>query len=99
MKQITFTVATVLLLSFGCKKDTSRQIDTSYHPDINPANFSNSTSISNTYYPAPPGKKYVYEGQTDEGLERVEEQRLVETKIIMGITCIVVNFREYSNGK
>ena len=99
MKQITFLVTTLLLLSFGCKKDTTRQIDSSYKPDINPANFSNSTNITNTYYPAPPGKKYIYEGQTDEGLERVEEERLAETKTIMGITCIVVNFKEYVNGK
>ncbi|HET6543072.1 MAG TPA: hypothetical protein VFG46_21445 [Chryseolinea sp.] len=99
MKQIAFTVSTLLLLLFGCKKDTTREIDSSYHPDINPVNFSNSTTISNPYFPALPGKKYIYEGQTDEGLERVEEQRLVETKTIMGITCIVVNDKEYANGK
>src|SRR4030095_7952603 len=99
MKQITFIVAALLLLSFGCKKDTIRQIDSSYKPDINPANFTNSTTISNPYYPALTGKKYIYEGQTDEGLDRVEEQRLVETKTIMGITCITVSFKEYINGK
>ena len=99
MKQIIFLVATWLLLPFGCSKDTARQIDSSYKPDINPANFTNSTIITNPYYPATPGKKYIYEGQTDEGFERVEEQRLNTTKIIMGITCVISNFKGYVNGK
>ncbi len=99
MKQITLLVATWILLSFGCKKDTTRQIDSSYKPDIIAANFTNSTNITNPYYPATPGKKYIYEGQTDEGLERVEELRLTDTRIIMGITCIIVNFKGYLNGK
>ena len=99
MKQIIFLVATLLLVSFGCKKDTARQIDSSYSPDINPANFTNSTIITNPYYPATPGKKYIYEGQTDEGFERVEEQRLNITKTIMGITCVISNFKGYVNDK
>ena len=99
MKQITFLAATFLLLAFGCKKETTRQIDSSYKPDINPANFSSSIDITNEYYPAIPGKKYIYEGQTDEGLERVEELRLDDTKTIMGIACIIVNFKGYLNGR
>jgi hypothetical protein len=99
MKQTISLVATWLLLLFGCKKDTARQIDSSYKPDINPANFTNSTIITNPYYPATPGKKYIYEGQTDEGFERVEEQRLNTTKIIMGITCVISSFKGYVNGK
>jgi len=99
MKQIIFVAATLLLASFGCKKDSTRLIDSSYKPDINPANFSNSTIITNPYYPATPGKKYIYEGQTDEGFERVEEQRLNTTKTNMGITCIVSNFKGYVNGE
>jgi len=99
MKQIAIMTSTLLLLLFGCKKDTTRQIDSSYKPDVNPSNFTNSTNISNPYYPALPGKKYIYEGQTDEGLNKVEEQRLVETKTIMGVICIVVSFKEYINGK
>jgi hypothetical protein len=99
MKQIFLIVATWLLLSFGCSKDTARQIDSSYKPDINPANFINSTIITNPYYPATPGKKYIYEGQTDEGFERVEEQRLNTTKTIMGVICVISNFKGYVNGK
>ena len=99
MKQISFLAATWLLLLLGCKKDTIRQIDSSYKPDIKPVNFTKSTVITHPYYPAPPGKKYIYEGQTDEGFERVEEQRLTTTKTIMGITCVVSSFKGYVNGK
>lgn len=99
MKQIIFLVASWLLFSFGCRKETIRQIDSAYKPDINAANFTNSTNITNPYYPAIAGKKYIYEGQTPDGLERVEEQRLSATKTIMGIPCIIVNFKGYLNGK
>ena len=44
------------------------------------------------------GKKYIYEGQTRDGLERIEEQRLTTTKTILGITCIVVEFKAFLNG-
>lgn len=44
------------------------------------------------------GKKYIYEGQTPDGLERIEEQRLTTTKTILGITCSVVEFKAFLNG-
>lgn len=86
---------TVLLLSVftlaGCKKET-------YKPIVDPANFAKSGIVTNRYYPVTPGKKYIYEGETLDGKERIEEKRLDEFKSIMGINCIVVNFRAYLNG-
>lgn len=98
MKQLLFLSATLLLFT-ACKKDTVRVIDASYKPDINPSKFVNSTKVSNPYYPFTAGKKYIYEGQTQDGLERIEEQRLNTTKTILGITCIVVEFKAFLNGK
>ena len=98
MKQILWLLMPLLLLQPSCSKEKTRQIDSSYKPEIKVSDFSNSTQISNPYFPAPIGKTHVYEGQTQDGLERVEERRLTTTKTIMGITCIIINFRAYLNG-
>jgi hypothetical protein len=97
MKQLFFLSAALLLFA-ECKKEKERIIDSNYKPDINPSKFTNSTKVINFYYPLTPGKKYIYEGQTKDGLERVEEQRLTTTKTILGITCIVVEFKAFLNG-
>lgn len=103
MKHILFFLSICVLTLVACKKNTSapppRVIDSSYKPDIRPARFTSSTNITNPYYPITAGKKYIYEGQTPDGLEHVEEQRLTTTKTILGIICIVVNFKSYLNGK
>ncbi len=98
MKQITFLLATSFLLLTACKKETPRYIDNSYKPEVNAAKFANSITITNPYFPVTAGKKYIYEGQTHDGLEKIEEQRLTTTKTILGITCIIVNFKAFLNG-
>ena len=80
------------------KKDKTRKIDSGYNPDVSVSKFSNSTNLTNPYYPVTPGKKYVYEGTTTQGLEHIEEQRFATTKTIMGITCIEVEFKAMLNG-
>jgi len=61
-----------------------------YDPGINLANFSNPTTITNPYRLFEPGKTYIYEAQTAEGLQRVEVKRLPTNRVIMGINCVVV---------
>jgi hypothetical protein len=98
MKHSLLLIAALTILLTYCKKDKTRLIDTSYKPDVSITKFSNSTHITNPYFPVAVGKKYIYEGQTQDGLERIEEQRLDTTKTILGITCIIVNFKAYLNG-
>ena len=98
MKYTTLLITALTLLLMACKKDNIRIIDSGYKPDVNIAKFTNSTIITNPYFPVTAGKKYIYEGQTHDGLEKIEEQRLTTTKTIMSITCIVVNFKAYLNG-
>lgn len=62
-----------------------------YDPDLSPANFSNPTNITNQYRLFEPGKTYIYEAQTAEGLQRVEVKRLPSNRVIMGINCVVVH--------
>jgi len=98
MKRLLLLVTVPIFLMPACTKDNIRVIDSNYKPDVNISKFTNSVNITNPYFPATVGKKYIYEGQTPDGLERIEEQRLTDTKTILGITCIIVNFKAYLNG-
>lgn len=97
MKQLAWILAAVCLFA-ACKKDEARQPDETYNPEILPANFTNSTNLTNSYFQFQPGKKYIYEGQTEDGLEHIEVQLLASTKTVMGITCIVVNDKVWLDG-
>jgi hypothetical protein len=61
-----------------------------YNPVIDPANFSTSTVINNTYFPLTPGTTYIYEGTTEKGFEHDEVTVTSKTKNILGVECIVV---------
>jgi hypothetical protein len=89
----------VLLIFLSCQKDEERQIDSSYQPDINPAKFTNSTALTNPYFPAPIDKTYRYEGQSEDGTEAVEEKRQATSKTVDGIECVVIKFTAWLNGQ
>lgn len=59
-----------------------------YHPEIDPADFV--AGVDNPLFPLVPGRTLVYEGATDEGLERVEVGLTGNTKVILGVTCVEV---------
>lgn len=80
-----------ILAITACKKDEKRQIDTSYNPEILASNFTNSTTLSNQYFPLEPGKKYIFEGQTADGFEHIEITLLTTTRSVMGITCAIIS--------
>jgi len=56
-----------------------------YRPEIDPTQFS--ADLTNPYTSYMVGQTLVYEGMTDEGLERVETTTLASTVVINGITC------------
>ena len=67
-----------------------------YDPVINPANFI--SGVSNPYFPLPPGRTLVYEGQTSEGFNHSEFIITHKTKVIQGVTCIEVHDVVYLDG-
>lgn len=90
---------TFLTIAFSsCKKEDIREIDESYNPVIKPEDFTKSTVINNPYFRFDAGKTYIYQGQTEDGLERIVVKRRAITKQIMGITCVVVNDSVTLNG-
>lgn len=59
-----------------------------YNPVIDPANFVG--EITNPYFPLKPGTVFIYEGDRDGARRRDEMTVTAETKVIMGVPCIVV---------
>jgi hypothetical protein len=68
-----------------------------YSTNIDPSNFVK--DIDNLYFPLEPSTTWVYEGQTPEGTERVEDTVLQETKRVMGVECVVLRDRVWLNGE
>ncbi len=99
MKNAIWVSFMLLAATSACKKDEAvRQPDTSYNPAILAANFTNSANLTNPLFPYQPGKRYILEGQTSAGLERIEIERLATNKTVMGITCAVIRDRVWVNG-
>jgi hypothetical protein len=62
--------------------------DVRYAPRIDPADFT--ATITNPYLPLQPGNRWIYEGRTEDGLERKVVEVTDETRVVMGVTCVVV---------
>jgi hypothetical protein len=55
--------------------------------------------VNHPYFPLKPGRKWVYEGQTDQGLMRAEVSILEKTRVINGVKCVTRSTLETINGK
>jgi hypothetical protein len=77
--------------------EVAEQPAANYAPNIDPSNFVK--EVDNPYFPLEPGTTWVYEGQTPEGTERVEDTVLQETKRVMGVECVVLRDRVWLNGE
>lgn len=67
-----------------------------YTPAIDPANFV--TVVDNPYMPLAPGTTFIYDGKTEKGNEHNEVNVSSETKVILGVTCVVVNDKVVVDG-
>ena len=59
-----------------------------YAPKIDPANFAD--KVTNPHFPLKPGTAFIYAGKRDGAPRRMEVTVTNETKVIMGVRCIVV---------
>lgn len=87
------------LLAAGCGSSDGKKLtnpaDTPYAPVIELADFAASATIDNPYMPLSPGSVRVYEG----GGERVEVAVLTETRLVMGVACVVVHDQAFAEGE
>ena len=93
MKRFVMLVLLIGLaaLAVGCGRASTTAIPTEavYAPAIDPANFV--TTIDNPYFPLQPGTTFVYEGRTEKGNEHNAVYVTYETRVILGVTCVVVS--------
>lgn len=87
-KKIAVLIAAIGLLTLILAGCGGREEPSGYKPHIDPDNFV--TTIDNAYFPLKPGTSFVYEGNTGDGLERIEVSVTSDTKKILGVDCTVV---------
>lgn len=109
MRSKTFLFLTILALLVGAcappatppaatpVQATTEPPKNDYSVNINPADFV--AVVDNPYFPRIPGDKFIYEGQTENGFERIELVILKETKVIMGVTNTIMRDTVYLNGE
>lgn len=69
------------------------KIEKDYDPVIDPADFV--STIDNPWFPLVPGTTFVYEAETEDGVETNTVEVTHDTKEILGVTCTVVHDRVY----
>jgi hypothetical protein len=82
------SIVALLVAATGCGGATTTTLPIP-NVTVNPADFS--TTIDNQYMPLRPGTKLIYEGTKDGAATRIEVSITKETRLIMGVTCVVVN--------
>lgn len=84
------TLAAMLVTgcSGGASSSSAETSSDRYAPRIRAADFG--TTVDNPYFPLVPGSRWVYEGKTELGVERIVVEAAHETKTILGVTCVVV---------
>jgi hypothetical protein len=78
------------LFTLGCKQD-SEAAEPEYNPVIDPANFV--TAVTNPLFPLLSGRTFVYVSGADSNEVEVTHQ----TRVVMGVTCVVVRDRDWEN--
>ena len=63
--------------------------DVQYAPVIVPSDFV--AGVNNTYFPLIPGTMWVYETKTEDGTEQDVVEVTALTKVVLGVTCVVVS--------
>lgn len=90
---LTILLGLAVMFAVGCARGPSsgKRVEEPYNPIIDPANFV--AKIDNRYFPLTPGTTFIYQGETEDGIERNEVYVTDQNKEILGVTCIVVSDR------
>ena len=102
---LSLLAGSFLFLALGCNGGSTstsastqtRTSEADYNPKIVPGDFVD--KIDNKYYPLIPGTTFVYEGKTGDGAERNEVTVTSDTKVILGVKCVVVHDKVTVEGK
>lgn len=107
-KSLIWILMTVLFVFLaGCDENENENEDGIIDPGempynlvVNPANFETTNITGNAYFPMIPGTTLHYEGEDEDGaMVEVTDYFTTDTKDIMGVTCIVVENKEWIDGE
>jgi len=73
------------------------EFDEEYSGPIDSADFV--AVVDNPYWPLTLGTTLIYEGETEDGPERIVVEVIDDTKVILGVTCTVVRDRVFLDGE
>jgi len=85
---LSFSIVLLLLSACAAGGESTSPAET-YTVNLTPAEFVE--LVDNPYFPLMPGTKWVYEGTSEDGVERIEIEVLAETREVMGITATVLH--------
>jgi hypothetical protein len=68
-----------------------------YNADIDPDDFVSGDFTGNDFFPLIAGRTVIFEGADGSTSIRVLEEYTSDTKVIMGVTCMIVRAREYED--
>ncbi len=93
--RVLTVVVAVPLLAFGaCADDSPTE---PWDPQIDPGEFV--SSVDNPYFPLQPGTTFSYSAETEDGTETGEVLVTSETRVVLGVTTIVVRDRVFLEGE
>jgi hypothetical protein len=72
------------------------EVDPTWAPNIDPANFV--AAVDHPFFPLVQGTTFVFEGSEDGEAIHDEFRVTTDTKVVMGVTCVVVNDHEEVDG-
>lgn len=91
-----------LATAAGCSDSSSRTVPAAYDPDseYDPGIAAADLSMGegNTYFPLTVGASWVFEAETDDGLEHTEIEVTNDTMEVNGVTAVVVRDTVYLDG-
>jgi len=85
---LTRALAAVAAVALACCSDGNSPSSQDYTPDI-PTSWAG--SVTNAYFPLPPGTVWQYRSQTPEGLETTRVEVLHDTKTLQGVQATIVH--------
>ena len=96
---LVLIVSSIIIFAAGCGSDNELLYDSGsdgklappqkeYDPDIDPDDFIG--VIDNPYFPLTPGTIFTYNGETEDGEEKIVVEVTSDTKEILEVECIVV---------
>lgn len=101
-KLIYFSVVALVTIFTSCNEDDAplpeNPANMPYDVTINPTDFVNTNIVGNDFFSLESGRTMVYLGEGEDGeVIRVEEVYTSDTKVIMGVTCVIVRAMEYED--